>query len=128
MAQVKIYGHRERLAGRRQAMSDAIQTALVEALTLPPDKRFHRFIALEAEDFIHPADRSPDYTIIEISMFAGRSAEAKHKLIRLLFARIDAIGIAPRDVEITITETPRANWGIRGQPGDELALPYEVDV
>jgi Tautomerase enzyme len=37
-------------------------------------------------------------------------------------------GIAPQDVEITVFETPRANWGIRGVPGDELALGYKVDV
>jgi phenylpyruvate tautomerase PptA (4-oxalocrotonate tautomerase family) len=128
MAQVKIYGHRERLIGRRQAISDAVQTALVEALTLPPDKRFHRFFPLDPDHFFHPPDRSPDYTIIEISMFEGRSAEAKHKLIRLLFARLQAVGIAPPDLEITITETPRGNWGIRGVPGDELSLLYEVDV
>jgi len=31
-------------------------------------------------------------------------------------------------VEITITETPRSNWGIRGLPADELELSYKVDV
>ena len=31
-------------------------------------------------------------------------------------------------VEITIYETPRGNWGIRGVPGDELMLGYKVEV
>ncbi|CAN0467465.1 unnamed protein product, partial [Phaeothamnion confervicola] len=39
-----------------------------------------------------------------------------------------ACGIAPQDIEITITETPREHWFIRGMPGDELALPYPVEV
>jgi phenylpyruvate tautomerase PptA (4-oxalocrotonate tautomerase family) len=60
-------------------------------------------------------------------MFAGRSVEAKKRPIRLLFERIgDQLGIAPQDIEITITETPRHNWGIRGVPGDELALGYRA--
>jgi hypothetical protein len=37
-------------------------------------------------------------------------------------------GIMPQDVEITIVETPRANWGIRGQVASELALGYKVTV
>lgn len=129
MAQIKIYGLHAHLDDRRAALSDTIHACVIEALQYPPDKRFHRFLPLEPEDFIYPADRSDQYTIIEISMFEGRSDEAKKQLIRLLFARLQAdVGIAPQDIEITIFETPRQNWGIRGQPGDELGLSYRVDV
>lgn len=37
-------------------------------------------------------------------------------------------GIDAHDLEITIYETPCSNWGIRGVPGDELAIAYDVDV
>lgn len=128
MAQIVISSRRTHLAGRRQAISDTLHACVVEALGLPADKRFHRFVALEAEDFVHPADRSERYTIIEISLFAGRMMETKKALIRAIFARFDAeLGIAPQDVEITIQETPKENWGIRGKPGDELALNYKVE-
>lgn len=127
MAQVVVYSHRQNLAGRQRAFSDALHVCVTEALGLPPDKRFHRFVALEGEDFVHPADRSERYTIVEISMFEGRSGETKKRLIKLLFARFEAdLGIAPQDLEINIRESPRANWGIRGRPGDELDLPYTV--
>ena len=78
---------------------------------------------------MHPEDRGDDYTIIEVSVFEGRSAEAKRELIRQLFDRIAAeVGIAPHSVEITITETPKENWGIRGVNAEDLALGYRVDV
>ena len=129
MAQIKIYGLKAHLATCRTPLSDAIHACVVEALQYPPDKRFHRFFPLEPENFVYPADRSEQYTIIEISMFEGRADETKKQLIRLLFAKLQAdVGIAPQDVEITIFETPRQNWGIRGQPGDELGLNYRVDV
>ncbi|MGY3266595.1 tautomerase family protein [Lysobacter sp. HA35] len=129
MSQVKIYGYRDALTRRRRELSDAIHAAVVDALGMPQGKRFHRFIPLDADDFIHPADRSQDYTIVEISMFEGRSPEAKRQLITKLFAGIEQrCGIAPQDVEITLFETPKANWGIRGVPGDELTLAYRVDV
>lgn len=129
MAQVKMYGLRSSLSSRKAALSDAVHQALVESFGLPKEKRFHRFILLERDEFIYPQDRSEQYTILEISMFEGRSVEAKKKLISLLFAYLqDHVGITPQDLEITIFETPQANWGIRGKPGDELALDYKVQV
>jgi 4-oxalocrotonate tautomerase family enzyme len=128
MAQILIYSRREHLSGRQQAISDVLHGCVTAALGLPADKRFHRFIALEAEDFIHPADRSERYTIIEISLFEGRSVETKKQLIRAIFERFEReLGIARQDVEITLHETPKHNWGIRGLPGDELALAYKVE-
>ena len=129
MAQIKIYGLKSHLDSCKAQLSDAIHACVVEALHYPPEKRAHRFFALEPDDFYYPEGRSTQYTIIEISMFEGRSEEAKKQLIRLLFKRLQAdVGIAPQDVEVTIFETPRQNWGIRGQIGDELALNYHVDV
>lgn len=129
MAQVKIYGLRSSLAPRRAALSDAIHAALMEGFGLPEEKRFQRFIMLEREEFIFPADRSERYTILEIACFEGRSPEAKKRLINLLFTfAAERAGIGPQDLEITIFETPRGNWGIRGRPGDELALSYKVEV
>ena len=129
MAQIKIYGLSAQLAPIRRQLSDVIHGCVVEALGLPVDKRFHRFIGLEAEDFIYPPGRSERYLILEISMFEGRSVEAKKQLIRLLFERARTeVNLQPEDLEITITETPRHNWGFRGQPGDELGLPYKVEV
>ena len=129
MAQIKIYGVAEHLRPIQRHLSDVIHACVVEALDYPPTKRFHRFLPLPPEDFVFPSDRSARYTIIEISIFEGRSLAARKRLITLLFAKIASdIGIAPQDVEITITETPRANWGIRGRPGDELGLDYRVEV
>ena len=129
MAQVKIYGMRQHLDPIKARLSDTIHACVVEALQYPSDKRAHRFFPLDSSDFYYPAGRTNGYTILEFSMFEGRSVEAKKTLIRLLFARVsEACGITPTDLEITITETPRANWGFRGLPGDEHTLNYNVEV
>jgi hypothetical protein len=128
MSQVKIHGHAAPLRARREAISRAIQSALTSAIGLPAEKCFQRFFPLDDVDFIHPTDRSENYTILEISMFQGRSVESRKALIRQLFANFQEIGIASSDLEITIFETPRENWGIRGVPGDELQLGYQVKV
>lgn len=113
----------------KSKLSDVIHSCVMDAFMMPLDKRFHRFFPMDTEDFYYAPGRTPRYTIIEISMFEGRSVETKKKLIKLLFKRIeDTFQISPQDIEITITETPKSNWGIRGLPGDELELNYKVNV
>ena len=129
MAQIKIYGLRANIEKNRIALSDAIHKSVMDTLNYPKEKRFHRFIALEQKEFLFPADRGDQYIIIEILMFEGRSVEAKKALIRALFKNIEeACGINVHSIEITIIETPKENWGIRGLPGDELMLDYKVNV
>jgi 4-oxalocrotonate tautomerase family enzyme len=129
MAQIKIYGLKEQLNPIKSQLSEVIHSCVVDALAFPKDKRAHRFFLLEPEDFYYPEGRTPRYTIIEISMFEGRTVEAKKKLIHLLFERIQQIlNIRPEDVEVTISETPKHNWGFRGQTGDEISLNYKVEM
>lgn len=102
---------------------------VVEAFQYPQNKRIHRFLYLDDGDFFYPEDRSKRYTIIEIALFEGRSIAAKKHLYQLIFQKFnDELGIAPDDVEITLTETPPHNWGIRGRAGDELTLNYKISV
>ena len=129
MSQIKIYGLKESLDPIKAKLSDVIHSCVVNALDFPEDKRFHRFFPLDPSDFYYPSGRTTKYTIIEISMFEGRSVEAKKQLIRLLFERVhQQLNILPQDLEITITETPKHNWGFRGTPGDEIELNYKVEV
>jgi phenylpyruvate tautomerase PptA (4-oxalocrotonate tautomerase family) len=129
MSQVKIYGLRSSLTPVIREVSDVIHSCVVDALHYPRDKRAHRFFPLEPAEFFYPPGRTERYTIIEISMFEGRTVDTKKALIRLLFERFAAVlGIGPQDVEITIFETPMHNWGFRGLPGDEHALNYKVNV
>ena len=129
MSQVKIYGMREHLDPVKKALSDVIHSCVVDALQFPAEKRAHRFFPLAPEDFYFPASASPRYTIIEISMFEGRSVAAKKQLMRLLFTKAEQdLGISPNDIELTISETPKHNWAFRGLPGDEHVLGYKVEV
>lgn len=129
MAQVKIFARRAHLERVRGALSEAIHRVLQETLGLPADKRFHRFLALDDADFLHPPDRGEGYTILELVMFAGRTDATKRACLRRLMAEVPvATGIPVDDLEIVILESPRAHWGIRGRVGDELQLTYKVET
>lgn|SRR5690606_7322172 len=129
MGQIKIFGLKKVLGPHRDKVSDVVHTCLVDIFKIPVDKKFHRFILLEEEDFYFPADRTEKYTIIELSIFEGRSVEAKKELVRILYSRFqEQLDISGTDLEVTIFETPRYNWGIRGMPADELTLSYKVNL
>ncbi len=129
MSQVKIYANEQTIMQYREMLSHAIHQALIEELKYPIEKRFQRFISLKPENFIYPSKQKTAYDIIELSMFTGRSTEAKKRSIQTLFRNIQQYcRINPQDIEITIFETPKENWGIRGQNADELHLNYQVNV
>ena len=126
---IRIYGIEAQLNPIKAKLSDVINQSMVEALSFPEDKRAHRFFSLNAADFYYPEGRTDAYTVIEITMMAGRSDRARKGLIKLLFERIESeLAISPVDVEITIFEVPACNWGFRGMTGDEADLNYNVNV
>jgi 4-oxalocrotonate tautomerase family enzyme len=106
-----------------------IHSCVVDALSFAQGKPAHRFFTLDAENFYYPTERTPRCTIVQISIFEGRSVETKKNLIRLMFERVQReLDLAPADLEVTITETPKDNWEFRGQPGDEIGLEHKVEV
>jgi len=129
MGQVKIFGLASELNKNKSKMSDVLHSCIVDAFKFPADKKFHRFFPMDADNFVFPASITSKYTVIEVSLFEGRSIEAKKELIRLIYKRFEEqLDIVANDIEITLFETPKCNWGIRGLPGDELELNYKVNV
>lgn len=128
LAQVKIFGIKENLNEYRGAISELVHFSLVSVLGLPQEKIFQRFFPMEDADFIYPKDRSSKYTIIEISMFQGRSEQKIKEALKTIMQEMEIqLGLNQNDIEITVFQTPKYCWGIRGKTGDELVLDYKVD-
>ncbi len=127
---IVIYGIKEKLNPIKAKLSDIIHGCMQSELGMPEDKRAHRFIPLEKEDFYYPGGRSEAYTVIEINMMAGRKPETQKSLIKAIFKNIESqLSISPVDVEITIKEQAPYQWGFRGMTGDEANdLKYKVNV
>lgn len=127
---IVIYGIKEYLNPIKAQLSDVIHGCMQSVLGMPEDKRAHRFMPMEKEDFYYPGDRSDAYTVIEINMMAGRQAETQKNLIKSLFREIEQqLSIRPVDIEIVIKEQSPHQWGFRGMTGDEANdLKYKVNV
>ncbi|MFA6741445.1 MAG: tautomerase family protein [Arcobacteraceae bacterium] len=127
---IVIFGIKGKLNPIKAKLSDVIHGCMQSVLGMPEDKRAHRFIPMEKEDFYYPSGRSDAYTVIEINMMSGRQVGTQKNLIKSLFQEIERqLSISPVDIEIIIKEQAPYQWGFRGMTGDEANdLKYKVNV
>ena len=111
------------------AVIDAVQSALREALKIPEWHRTLRLIEHLASHFAVPPDRGEKFTLVEVTMFSGRSMGTKRTLYQALVRNLAALGVPSHDIKITLIEIPPENWGLRGgMPASELDLGFKIDV
>ena len=107
----------------------AVHAALVEALKIPEDDRTLRLVEHAPSHFPPPPGRGERFTLVEITLFSGRSMDAKRALYRALARNLEAVGLPASDLTITLIEVPPQDWGIRGgRPASEVDLGFKVDV
>ena len=129
MPLTRIEVRRSWSADEVQAILDAVHRAQCEALQLPESDRQIRYIEHQPEHFLVPPGKSANYTLVEITLFAGRSLAAKRRLYQALVSNLGALGIAATDIFIVLHEVPLENWGIRGGvPASEVDLGFRVDL
>jgi phenylpyruvate tautomerase PptA (4-oxalocrotonate tautomerase family) len=111
------------------AVIDAIQAALREALKIPEGDRTLRLIEHPASHFAVPPGRGEKFTLVEVTMFSGRSMGAKRSLYQAIVRNLATLGVPELDIKITLIETPPENWGLRGgMPASEIELGFRIDV
>ena len=124
----------EMLKGKRpeykKAVLDGVHLALVEAFRIPDSDRNQRLLEFEKEDFEFSPTKTEQFTLIEITVFKGRSAEAKKKLYEAIVRNLGkSPGIRSSDVLIVVHEPPLENWGVAGgKPANEVNLGFKIDV
>ena len=107
----------------------ALHESMVECLKIPEHDKLIRLREYQPEDFIVPPGCTENYLLIEISLFSGRSLDAKRALYKAIVARFTELGIAKGDIRIILYEVPPENWGIRGGiPASEVDLGFKVEV
>jgi phenylpyruvate tautomerase PptA (4-oxalocrotonate tautomerase family) len=114
MPVVKIDTRRGLSLATKKQVLEAVHAALMAAFKIPDHDRTQRIVEHPPEDFEIPPGKGERYMVVEISVFAGRSIEAKRALYRELVERLEVAGIPRTDVFILLHEEPVENWGLRG--------------
>ena len=129
MPLVRIEGRKNRTASEKGAVCEAVHSAMREALLIPEHDRQIRYIEYVPEDFQVPPGKTEDYTLVELTIFQGRSMDAKKNLYQAVVRNLGSLGIAPEDVFIVLIESPPENWGVRGGlPASEVDLGFKIEV
>jgi phenylpyruvate tautomerase PptA (4-oxalocrotonate tautomerase family) len=129
MSLVKIETRKSWNASQKKEIMEAIHSSMREALKIPENDRNIRFHVYHSDDFQVPPDKTEKYILVEISMFAGRSLQAKKELYQGIVTNLGELGVLASDAFIVLHEVPLENWGIRGGiPASEVDLGFKVGV
>ena len=109
-------------------ISDDIHNVLVDAFKIPQDDYNHRVIKLDPSCFIRAEGKTEQYIFINIFIFPGRSKEAKRKLYAGIFEKLAGYGIKDSDLIVVLNEPSLENWGMKGKPGDEVNIGFNLNV
>jgi len=100
----------------KKEMLDAVHTALMNAIQIEDWDRFQRLYEIEDELFERSESKTDKFTMIELTMFQGRTKEQKariyEEIVKELYERLE---IQATDVFIVIHEPPNENWGLAGK-------------
>ena len=113
---------------RKTRISEEIHAALVESIRIPQTDFNHRIFEFDPADWHLSAGKTEKFVLVEVTMFPGRSREAKRRLFKGVTDRLGALGIAASDVMVVLEEPPLVNWGLGGVPGDEADIGFELKV
>jgi 4-oxalocrotonate tautomerase len=107
---------------RLRGVADAVHTALVAHMDVPPADRFqiirrHEEAHLLIDETYPSVARSPDAVIISIALRAGRSDEQKRAFYKAVVANAAAnAAFRPDDLLITVSENALIDWSFgRGE-------------
>ncbi len=114
----------------KKAILDGVHDALVQAIKIPDYDRSQRVYELDKDNFEYPETKTDNVTLIEITMFQGRSLAAKKELYKTITENLaQNPGITGDDITIVLYEPPLENWGIKdGKPAIEVNLGFEIKV
>ena len=130
MPLVKVEVYRGKPKTYKKAILDGIHDALVASFKISDDDRNQRLYELSRNNFERRVKRSANFTIIELTVFKGRSLEAK----RLLYSEIAGNlyrnpGIEAKDILIILNEQPLDNWSISGgKCARDIELGFNINV
>ena len=115
----------------RKTIGDCVQRAMVETLDVPERDRFHivNEHGLNGFDFNRSyldIDRSDRFVLVQVTLSAGRSTEAKQAFYaRLAELLAETISLRTDDLAIVLVENERADWSFGRGEASYVMLPRE---
>jgi phenylpyruvate tautomerase PptA (4-oxalocrotonate tautomerase family) len=100
----------------RQAVSDIVYHAVIEAVNVPTNDRFQVITEHEKEDLIYDPtylgiQRTDEILFIQITLNVGRTVDLKRALYQTIADRLhEQLSVRKEDVFISLVEVTKENW------------------
>ncbi|HMD32446.1 MAG TPA: tautomerase family protein [Candidatus Acidoferrales bacterium] len=100
----------------RKALSDGVHRALVEAMQVPPDDRFHVISEYAPGGIVYAPkylgiEHSGRIVFVQITLSTGRKPQQKRALYRRIAEILkESPGLPPKDLIINLVEVAWENW------------------
>jgi phenylpyruvate tautomerase PptA (4-oxalocrotonate tautomerase family) len=120
-----------RTTNEKRELVDAVRAALSESLQAPREDPLVRLVEYSADQLSlpYPDRHSERFTLVDVTMFAGRSINTKRRLYEAIVGRLSDLGVPRQDILIVIHEPAMHNWGVDGgKPASEVELGFKVDI
>jgi hypothetical protein len=88
------------IGSRKKELLHAIHDALIESIKTDPEDKVVRLVEHSPDDFIIPIPAGERFTRIEITLFVGRSIEAKRRLYQAMVRTLRPFGVPAQDIKI----------------------------
>lgn len=113
----------------RKSILDVVHSSLVISFKIPDHDRNQRIIEIDQDNYEFPSGKSNNYMTVEMTVFPGRSIEAKRRLYKEIVTGLKALSVPRDDILIVLNEPPLQNWGIRGgYPANEVDIGFKLDL
>jgi phenylpyruvate tautomerase PptA (4-oxalocrotonate tautomerase family) len=112
------------------AIGDAVHASLVETMNVPQRDRFH--VVSE-----HPAnrlrydksylgvERTDAVAFVQVFLSKGRTTEQKQAFYAQVARRMEAAGLGPQDLVVSLVESTREDWSFGNGIAQYVVLPRE---
>jgi phenylpyruvate tautomerase PptA (4-oxalocrotonate tautomerase family) len=126
------FGRIEIMAGWATSQkADAVKLvaqAISDALRLPPDDPTVVLVEHPPANIVVPMNSGPGYTIVSVTRFAGRSEEAKRRLIQAITDAVITAGPPGSVVDVLLQEQPRGHWARNGHVASDREPDLEIEI
>lgn len=114
MPMVKIEILEGKTPDYKKSVLNGVQKAIKDAVDVDEINIVQRLFEISEGSYVKPADRSNNMTIIEITLYPGRTEQTKKNLFDEIVKNLaEDPGIKAQDIITVLHEPPMENWAFK---------------
>jgi len=107
---------------------EKVRGAISAALRVPPDDPTVLLVEHSKSNVAVPMGLGAAYTLVTVTMFSGRSDEAKRGLVTQITEALVEAGAVRGEIDVLLQEQPRQHWARGAHLASDRDPGFKVDI